>query len=537
MVQTSSPHYQDERRVELNGPNNPMMIPEIVHMVFLLIDRETAWRHLTLCRLWYLALLPLIWPNIELLIQGDRIIPENHSGTLTHVRKHASFVRDLKIGIDLKSIRGLPLENARSQDRNILLQFQNLTALRILLRYDGGKLENLWDRQRSTSYLLSFLVNNNKKKSRSKNGKTDDHQVARPLQHLRELEVRDMNFQFAHEWMTFYEIVWSRLEILTLTGSWWAHDEVENQELQDFDKMRALEERVGPTVLREVTFETGSKNEALFRVQAWIIYNSPRLTRLRWSFRAQREGQEPLYRLQRSIRSTSRREAFRNLESLSFPRTLVDSRDFAYVVKNITKPLKELDLSETRFGREDWKNLRAEPRHLESLTVLNFQGCSQMYGTIVHDMMCLLPNLEVLKAPAISDKEIQSDPEDRPWACLRLKELQLSFRFPGFSLKPLPPGISRHQIVIPPRLATLEQLEVLHLECSGLVLNLDYGGCLADLGSLRRLRELSKTASSYSFYNDFRQRDVDWMRERWVELKYVNGFTYHSEIKDPFPTR
>ncbi|KAG0047786.1 hypothetical protein BGZ83_007220 [Gryganskiella cystojenkinii] len=507
--------------------------------------------------MWRSVLLPIVWSDLELLVQGDRLLLDGFSATSTTstVKKHASFVRQLQIRIDLKSISGLPLVNARAHDRTLLQSFPNLVVLKINLFYGGAKLRRLWDVDRATSSLLSIMLNNNNKRSKNQNKKNDKNNnnndalplpARPPLEHLRALEVRNLDFQGPREWMTLYETLWSRLETLTLTGSWWGTRDKNHNELLEIEKMKDLTQRIGPTTLRDLTFETYSDNEDAHKIQAWIIEQSPRLARLKWYFQKryyQNWNTGPLQLLRGSVQS-GKKNSLQELDAVYLPRTEVDPEDFAIFVQEMPQSLKELDLSETDIREEVWTGLKAQPRHLETLVVLNFQNCYRFPGRAVHEMLSSMPSLEVFGADMITDMDmrvtsanaiIANEEEERPWICLRLRELRLSIR-----------SLGRERIQddrIANRLSTLERLEILDLGHSDLILTLAPGGCLDRLRSLKRLHDVHRKASLGSYEGSALDRDpwgmeeVAWVREYWPELRYLSGFAYKPEVQDVFLTR
>ncbi|KAG0046294.1 hypothetical protein BGZ83_008520 [Gryganskiella cystojenkinii] len=500
--------------------------------------------------MWYSVLLPVVWFDLKFLIEGDQLIPEKRNST-AHIRKHAWLVRDLKLCVDRKRIQGLPLANARGQDRTLLQLFPNLTSLKIALDRNREWMNGRWDEERATSYVLSILINNKNNRSRQlikdnesdRNNSNDINEEERQsLQGLKELEVRDLHLQQPLEWMSFYEDLWSRLEVLTLTGSWWVlHDDLDKDHaLLDPEKMEMLSQRVGPATLRDLTLETYSADRTLYKVQAWIIQQCVGLTRLRWSFHDFNGPTGPLSIFFDLIKEAGEKILLPDLHDIAFAGTNLDSRHFTTFIQNRPR-VSELDLSRTYFCHECWKSLQATPRHLESLTVLMLDDCPRLSGSVLHEMLCSLPNLDIFCADQITDEDIEADKDNRPWVCLRLRSLHVSFKFPGFS----PPGGTRKRDVIAPRLATLERLEFLNLRSSNLRLTLSPGdGCLDLLHGLRRLKEIGKEpilSYGYSFdepnLNDdhWSDQEVAWARKHWPELKFLRGFSYRRGVQDPFP--
>jgi len=179
--------------------------------------------------------------------------------------------------------------------------------------------------------------------------------------------------------------------------------------------------------IRELELDTAEgMEEAYASLPLFLMRKSPELKRLKWTTDDESEHKkEPMAILATADATELLPECLQRLESLELPEIDFDDAGFRQVVQSIGS-LTGLDLSATNFDGSHWKIFQEDmARHLETLTQVNVQECSNLKGETVQEILCSLPNLEIFKADYIKDVNFLED--NRPWVCRRMRELtQLS---------------------------------------------------------------------------------------------------------------
>ncbi|KAK5816960.1 hypothetical protein F5H01DRAFT_366337 [Linnemannia elongata] len=199
----------------------------------------------------------------------------------------------------------------------------------------------------------------------------------------------------------------------------------------------------------------------------------------------------------------------------------VGSDDRLSLIMRHLPPLEHFQHDSRGFGPQSFAFL--QQRLFDNVRTLDMQGCHGLLSRMILDILKGCPLLEVFKAFSISVTDIRSNPE--PWICLRLKHLEVFFVTD-------PTRLGDDCELVFEQLSRLESLETLDLDLHftwtfswdildqingqvSLRWRLDSG--LHHLSTLRRLRTLVINSS----FCDARMEDVQWMLDRWPDLKKV----------------
>ena len=183
---------------------NMFLIPEILILLGKHLDRHTLVSCLRVCLTWHAAFISMMWSDTTFAIPNqdqDQTTP--HSLAL---QNHAIFVRKLQV----------LFANANTTVSNFSPKFSNLLVLKIKVDKLSSPPSGSLDKGTATSDFCKLLMTN----SNDDDGSGSNPQ-GRCLENLRELEIRDFELKDSLEWMTLYEQLWSRLEVLSLVGEWW----------------------------------------------------------------------------------------------------------------------------------------------------------------------------------------------------------------------------------------------------------------------------------------------------------------------------
>ncbi|KAG0044188.1 hypothetical protein BGZ83_010566 [Gryganskiella cystojenkinii] len=248
-------------------------------------------------------------------------------------------------------------------------------------------------------------------------------------------------------------------------------------------------------------------------------------------------------------------------------------KDFETLVR-VLPVLTDLELELTNFDDCFLQLLQTvdQGRYRSTLSELRFKKCDGVTGAIVHEILCQFSGLRVFKAEMIRHSDLLQDAQDhdgvmRPWVCLGLKELSLYFGHTSsdesnttqestpatFSVltsafnsirttitaatttspPPPPPPQSPATTVPPtfeslifPRLSTFEQLEVLDMNTTDVILRhrnvrMDLKHDLDQLWTLKRLRILNGSVfKPRVFY--WGEDEAHWVLDHWPRLETLD---------------
>ncbi|GJJ72827.1 hypothetical protein EMPS_05185 [Entomortierella parvispora] len=481
---------------------HPLAIPEILCLLAEFLDQQTTLDAMKVSRAWRTAFTPYLWKDAQM----NMSMPEREPPYNT-VLMNAHFVHTLRLRckhtVALKhpilpfSLSNFPTcRNLSKLTIEIMDTNNNGTLFSLILQHSMfltsvsltaavGPLENPSD-------LWNALVK---------------------CIHLRQLEYAGMRLTDPSEHMELYLMLWSRLDVLKLSGDWCAPGTLDNPV---FIIPKGLDDPIseipGSGRLRDLTIEGTHMHRDKMKAQAWMIKQcSATLTRLYWKpkswLRAVEKASPMNY-----VFSLIAMGQCPNLETLLMPGLDYSLDIFTELVKKMRR-LTEIDLAATNFGFWEWTTLQTLPWHMSAIRVLHLEGCLNMTGVIIQDMLCSLPSLESFKAGNLWDIDIIDDP--RPWICKDLKELVLTI---VFRTSPHP-----HRM-IQSRLSSLLRLEICELnrphdECFRMTLQ----SGLDRLGSLRRMRRFHVQAGKDAPWAMWKEEEVEWALKHWPFLEELSG--------------
>ncbi|GJJ73526.1 hypothetical protein EMPS_05884 [Entomortierella parvispora] len=550
-----APAHQNQQQVGTSAVQvHPLANPAILARIGVFLDKGSLLQCIRVSRCWHQSFIPKIWRTTSLFIAFELVaIPHR-----TFIR-HAAHIKTLI----------LPVEDAvmfpTGQDI-ICPNLEELEVERSSSCIPEG--ENLWDKRefnRAEKSMVRLIRNHsNCLKSLTFNG-----YLAPPLLDAiiacKKLERLDIAAMFAdrqsilnmvggkadpglEKWATEFGEFLSRLRSLALYRTWY-EDLRKWREPPIYRKLVELLSNIGPTKIQELDLDTGEvMEEAYANLPLFLVRKSPELTRLKWTIKDESGHKNvPMAILAKASASELPPERLQRLERLELPKAKFDDADFRKVIQSI-RSLAGLDLSATNFNGSHWKLFQDDvAHHLESLTQVDVQQCTELTGETVQNILCSLPNLQIFKADYIKDVNFLED--DRPWVCRRMKELTLAFVGTRWGTEP----------AFLSRLSTLTQLEELSLamaftqrerlpfdedfvyepftetynsndvdytECRQHVLMLTQEHGLDQLRALRRLRILEGTFNRRALWSE----EEAWFALReWLFLESLEGFVLDSQ--------
>ncbi|KAF9355449.1 hypothetical protein BGX34_010481 [Mortierella sp. NVP85] len=158
--------------------------------------------------------------------------------------------------------------------------------------------------------------------------------------------------------------------------------------------------------------------------------------------------------------------------------------------------------------------------HFNTLVRVDFARFHHASSSIILDILCSCPRLEVLRAKNVSAKDIA---EHGPWVCQHLRELEICFHV-GDSDQDLQPLIFK-------RLSTLVRLKHLKLNSflrsvitdSVLEFRLECG--MGQLSTLQQLASLAFGVHSRNmrYFPQLGMDEATWIMDNWKNLKLIKG--------------
>lgn len=157
------------------------------------------------------------------------------------------------------------------------------------------------------------------------------------------------------------------------------------------------------TLIQGLTLTIEEDRHDIVEGFCWLIRKSPKLQRLTWEIDPSFRKVLPMDILAISVYPTGRLN--NTLWSLALPDSYFVDSDFKIVVENLCA-LTRLELNGTGFGDASVKILKAIPRYLTTLEVLNVIDCRRLSSAGVHNIMCSISGLKDLRANFITDTDI-----------------------------------------------------------------------------------------------------------------------------------
>ncbi|KAG0045064.1 hypothetical protein BGZ83_009679 [Gryganskiella cystojenkinii] len=428
---------QQQQECDSNiNPANPLQVPELLALVGNKLTRHTLTVCLRVARLWHNVFISSIYADLQIFDRHSAIVcfTRQKSPSLPSIEKNASSIRKLKIeghenlfALDhlfCSSLAVLTLfgcedvhnnnsnsENIDDGEHNQQLQeqlYRTLCVTKTLIRRHENTLTSLTVSPRTTVKILDAIMG---------------------CPNLRQLYLSDLQLT-DDERMTGLETLQLKSTTSRLTG------------------------------IRDLTLEAHQFDEEDFKIKSWLIEQCPDLVRLRWSLRSAqgsplrthdafgviltRTSNTAMSFLASQFRSDDDNDNNDNqnnndenhgedepkkksvccqkLEMIALPGQYFDNKDFTTLLEHMVQ-ISELDLARTNFGKDAWRILQEYPNHLNSILKVNLVQCEDLSTTVIHELLCCLPNLEVLIVDALVDTALSLTDRHRPWRCRRLKEL------------------------------------------------------------------------------------------------------------------
>ncbi|KAF9357337.1 hypothetical protein BGX34_009420 [Mortierella sp. NVP85] len=453
---------------------NPLEIPEIADMVASYLGSKDLARCVRVCKTWHNMFLPRQWRVIEVEFKNrkDALGNDAHFGPdRESVYKHRHLIQDLSLVSTLGGLDKYDYPKVRCFSVRMLRSKASSKPKRIAM-----------DFTKSTPMLVSLSMTAvYTKKVFWK--RLSEHP------HLRTLSLMSMQ-------VTSRASPWLWKTCVNLESLMMNHVKFEDgggPSNEVFIRMRQLDIS-GTTTIQDEQYQLD------------LILQSPML--------------KSLVLEAESLTTLKERSLNRHWPHLSelFVYTM-DHRaeNLAYILKDMGSGLGGL----VEFGTNcfmETQSSNALSLHFSTLVRVEFTyGCD---SSVILDVLCSCPRLEVLRAGHVSARDIA---ERGPWACKQLRELEIWFRY-AESEQDL-------QQVVFERLSTLVQLECLDMKYEGssyeeddfgLELRLDRG--LGRLASLKQLMSLDFSSDSDDDSSpELTVEDVRWMVENWGNLKRISG--------------
>ncbi|KAG0053723.1 hypothetical protein BGZ83_000533 [Gryganskiella cystojenkinii] len=422
------------------------------------------------------------------------------------------------------------------------------------------------------------------------------------LQELRLGNMRLMNDKQTSDaiptWLRLYDGLWSRLRVLSLKGYWSLDREQEEANLAEQIALspgmplwassasyiieslsnhpvsaasmamaagsatvadpttttKATGTRIGakcaPAKIQELSMDGHDADGKALEAQLWVIEQCPDLRRLRWT--ALNHLTLPMHLLARAIQEPvngndanphARQSKWPKLESIGFK--YFENKDLEIILDNLSSTLRELDLQQSTFNLDSWEVLKnaANGALLRQLSVLNLHRCSRVPGSALHEMMCLMPNLQDFRTESrIQDTDLLQD-EQRSWVCFGLKHLEATFAIDIYYAGGSRPQHARRltsQPMILSRLSQLEKLEHLQLRTESpfnegeLWLSLrqdDHTGGEGGLDLLKTLKKLRVFIGPSAGNVSWGHEEDSWVQANWPRLETISGIELRKDAK------
>ncbi|KAG0044814.1 hypothetical protein BGZ83_009910, partial [Gryganskiella cystojenkinii] len=503
---------------------NPFDIPELFTLIGESMDPKTLVTSLQVSKRWHKILLPLVWLETTVCLLATTQKP-----SIKALKKHAYLIQKVDIS-----------EPIHSHSDASFPTCSNLRTL--VLDWPPGHENRAWEllrRHRSTLQSVRLGCPTT----------SDIMETLYECPELKRLELSRLTLIKNDRWMGCFERLWSRLEVVSLVGSWYTPPWFQNQQHYRSPSEKTLQElatrvQKKSVKLREITITSGEEgvvNPAMLRSQFFVFQQSPDLTLIRWTptlatgeDAGGEEKGNPLKLIADEIRRQGGdRIRWPRLETVEIPMAKIDPEDFGVLIRMMPR-IVDLGFYGSTFNSDCWRRLsEGTPQHLNSIRVLNLGSCKKLSGSAVQEMLCSLPSLEKFKAWYIRDTDILND--NRAWVCRgTLRELTLAIRLETRS----------SQEMILSRVSELIQLRELYLwdlvrwentpADQQLGLTLDKG--LDQLRTLQRLQVLAGPTGP-SGNTNWETEEMEWSRApaepnhytRAREVDWLSRCTYPQQ--------
>lgn len=491
LIQGSGPVIAHEHNPSCK--RDPLAIPEILASIGEHMDRQTLCVSIRVSRLWNPAFLPFLWSTI--LIHDLARLP------FETVETHVRYICELTLMDDVDQRYGTDLFCPKLAR----LTIKSFLSLETYYRTPLFAFTDLIRRHQHTLRSVRFTSPITK----------DLWAALECCTQLEDLFISQLKLTDPAEWLSLYDRIWSRLTVLHLYGDWTPSELPEALLLQPLENSRPLAKIQDLAILRDNFNPDERQRDAQTQVQGWIIQQSRSLVKCDWSTWEFDQDKGVVKQLAERLLSSGQ-DLWPQLESLRLAQEFRGT-DFAVLMDGLTR-LTELRMLQTNFDDFCWNAIERNSRHLASLRTLVISKCPLVTGKILQAMMASLPNLELLEAEMLEDKDILDD--DRPWICVRLKILRVIIVL----------GLQESQPMILERLSRLVQLEECRLygddSSHSLDLTLEKG-----LDQLRTLKQLQHFQVGNSQRKTrWGKEEVQWTQDHWPRLKELFGVVQYEDI-------
>ncbi|KAF8941351.1 hypothetical protein EDD21DRAFT_376687 [Dissophora ornata] len=366
---------------------NALDLPEIVQHVGTYLTRSNLVQCLTVCKAWYCAFLPLVWREVAV---GHRSFQSNGGGPHAEVLEHhRDLVSALEIKNDVSSAFAFEYPNLKTLELALfshilalssgdehsrldgllkLIALNPLVERLIFFGFNECTTTELWAAVAGLSLLKEFELD----KSLVPDDQVDD--FWRACSHLRCLRLIDANIEG-----------------------------------------KGGLDRVEFPQLRELKMELVGRLDTMGQLD--LMSRCPQLEDLVWRVKDRFE----VSKVWETFAQRAASGTWRNLKQLTLNFGM-DDMELSQVIGAMNQATK-LELASKGIGPLTFRSLQL---HTNSLRELRFPISKQLTGSMLRDIFCCFPELEILKCGSIFAKDVV---EGGPWVCQSLRDLCVLFLF------------------------------------------------------------------------------------------------------------
>ncbi|KAG0043303.1 hypothetical protein BGZ83_011550 [Gryganskiella cystojenkinii] len=509
-----------------NGPmdsiENPLQLPEVLFLIGQHLLPTSITNCIRVSHAWHKAFIPFLWTDLEITIlneaKDDDSLDEDDEDyflrkalpTVEAIQKHASYIRKLEIqsrsdappsaflGINKKrKAKTVAVADGDDDMGGAMLSITcpGLIDLTIIQIHESDP--TVEQEMRLVPAICAFIRRHQQTLVSYKTEDSPSGDLIAALASCPQLEKVWMHDNFQRidpkkptVWIDEFTSFWSRLRFISLEGYPGAARRMITTQDWPQHRLTGAQGHEVTVMLQDLYLDYYNRPD-IYDIQKWIIAQSPRLVRLHWHNGGQID-RAPMRDLAQMIQSG---RTCQQLGDLGLRDSRFDPEDWELLLRSLTRPLLKLDLQDSNFALESWKAVQrvvipvaadtatratiatsmapipsvpavTAMTLVTSLRSLLLSGCKHLPGLAIQEMMCCMPNLEVFSATGLKDKDIRK--HNRPWVCLKLRKLSLTFMVSSSSS-----SFTESETMICSRLAQLTKLEVLDedMESSAFELN------------------------------------------------------------------
>ncbi|KAF9190466.1 hypothetical protein BGZ51_006882 [Haplosporangium sp. Z 767] len=475
---------------------NPLNLPEILLIIVQFLTHKELVQCVRVSKTWHESFLPMLWETLD----------------FTSVLKTEILHYELALQVLAKEpsrcslVKNFVCSNVNIPD---VIKFPNLVSLEIegrLWRYTKNIIDFVSDHVQSIERLSLSNV-------RLKVPYTL-WDVLLSAGRQSELRLRRFHLHHRHNPRSFW-IFCNNLEALYISksnipiipSSFPLANEGSSREALSFWRLRTLE-------LEDV------EGQGLDNQLEWIGI-CKELESLRWVHRTQ---QSRFAMVVSNFADMALDGKWPKLHSLQVPFADIQDRDLANILKSMSN-VRVLDATRSRLGPLSFQEIRL---HFNTIQKLELSKCPSLTSTMLWEILQSCSQLRTLAGRTVVCTWDVVESEKCPWACTRLRELQIDFEFEQSGENQ---GYDRAMMNIFERLSALTMLEILDLSSvvrSNKHIQLLLSKGLGQLSSLRRLRLLRINGTKQYMSME----EIQWMKAHWRNLEALEGYMNTSPEKN-----